>query len=282
MNTRLPTITLPSGQSVPILGQGTWHMGDGKASIAMEVDSLRQGMALGMTLIDTAEMYGDGASECVVGEALLGRRDEVFVVSKVLPSNASHQGVRAACERSLSHLGVERIDLYLLHWREEDTPLAETVATFEELKAEGKIGAWGVSNFDVADMEDLLAVPGGDRVAVNQVLYNLSRRGIEFDLLPWCQARGIGVMAYSPLDEGRLLRHAGLIQFARARNLDPAQVALAFILAHPGIIAIPKAGSAAHARDNREALAIQLGSKDLAALDAMFPAPRRKVPLEMI
>ncbi|TBU95850.1 aldo/keto reductase [Phytopseudomonas dryadis] len=282
MSDRLPMIELPGGQSVVALGQGTWHMGDGKAGIDAEVTSLRHGLDLGMTLIDTAEMYGNGASEQVVGEALRGRRDEAFVVSKVLPENASRQGIHHSCERSLKHLGIDHIDLYLLHWRESDTSLAEVVETFEALKAEGKIGAWGVSNFDVDDMEELLAVPGGDRVAVNQVLYNLAQRGIEYDLLPWCQARGIAIMAYSPLDEGRLLRHDGLIRFAEERQLSAAQVALAFVLARPGVIAIPKAGSAHHAQNNRKAATIRFTADELAELDRLFAAPTRKIPLATI
>lgn len=282
MTQGIPTLTLPSGQAVPVLGQGTWHMGDVNASLGQEIASLRHGLDLGMTLIDTAEMYGDGASERVVGEAIRARRERAFVVSKVLPQHATPQGIRAACERSLRHLGIEQIDLYLLHWREDGTSLADVVVTFEALKAEGRISAWGVSNFDVPDMEDLLAVPGGDQVAVNQVLYNLSRRGIEFDLLPWCLARGIGVMAYSPLDEGRLLHHKELARFAQARGLTAAQAALAFVLARRGVIAIPKAGAAGHTRDNRDALSIRFGASDLAQLDALFPPPQCEMPFEMI
>ncbi|MGB3068614.1 MAG: aldo/keto reductase [Ottowia sp.] len=282
MTPSIPALALPSGQMVPVLGQGTWHMGDGDDARAREVASLRHGLDLGMTLIDTAEMYGDGASERVVGEAIRARREHAFVVSKVLPQHASPQGIRAACERSLHHLGIERLDLYLLHWREKDTQLPEVIATFEALKAEGRIAAWGVSNFDVADMKELLAVPGGDQVAVNQVLYSLAHRGVEFDLLPWCQANGIGVMAYSPFDEGRLLRHEGLARFAQARHLSAAQVALAFVLARRGVMAIPKAASADHTRENRDALTIQFSTQDLSALDAMFPPPRQKMPLEMI
>ncbi len=233
MHDPIPTTTLPDGRRVPVLGQGTWRMGDAPARAADEVKSLQLGLDLGLALIDTAEMYGDGASERIVGEAVRGRRDEAFIVSKVLPSNASRLGTEAACERSLKHLGVDHIDLYLLHWR-GGYPLAETVAAFEALKKAGKIRAWGVSNFDVDDMEELLSVPDGRHVAVNQVLYNLSRRGIEFDLLPWCQQRGIAIMAYSPLDEGRLLRNPDLIHIAKAHQATPAQIALAFLKTRPG------------------------------------------------
>ena len=279
--TTLPVTKLLSGTAVPVLGQGTWHMGENARGKAQEVASLRRGLELGMTLIDTAEMYASGGSERVVGEAIKGRRDEAFVVSKVLPSNASRAGVRQACERSLNNLGVERIDLYLLHWR-GGTPLAETVSAFEELKAARKIGGWGVSNFDVDDMEELLSVPGGDNVTVNQVLYNLGSRGIEYDLLPWCQSRGIAVMAYSPLDEGRLLRHHGFSAFASARGMTTAQAALAFVVAREGTIAIPKTSSPGRAEENLKAAALRLTSEDLQELDAMFLPPNRKVSLAMI
>ncbi|AHK44808.1 MULTISPECIES: aldo/keto reductase [Ensifer] len=281
MHDPIPTTTLIDGRSVPVLGQGTWRMGDERSRAAEEVKSLQAGLDLGMTLIDTAEMYGNGASERVVGEAVKGRRDEAFIVSKVLPSNASRIGTEAACERSLKHLGIDHIDLYLLHWR-GGYPLAETVAAFEALKKAGKIGAWGVSNFDVDDMEELLAVPGGKNVAANQVLYNLSRRGIEYDLLPWCQKRGVAVMAYSPLDEGRLLRNADLVHIAKAHQATPAQIALAFLKTRPGVISIPKTGSAERARENRDAMDIHLTPENLATLDNAFPPPKRKRSLEMI
>ncbi len=281
MHDPIPTTTLPDGRRVPVLGQGTWRMGDAPSRKNDEVKSLQLGLDLGMTLIDTAEMYGNGASERIVGEAVSGRRDEAFIVSKVLPSNASRTGTEAACERSLKHLGIEQIDLYVLHWR-GGYPLAETVAAFEALKKAGKIGAWGVSNFDVDDMEELLAVPDGKNVAVNQVLYNLSRRGIEFDLLPWCQKRGIAIMAYSPLDEGRLLRHPDLIHIAKAHQATPSQIALAFLKTRPGVISIPKTGSADRARENRDAMDIHLTAEDLGDLDRAFPPPKRKRSLEMI
>lgn len=281
MHDPIPTTTLIDGRTVPVLGQGTWRMGDERSRAADEVRSLQAGLDLGMTLIDTAEMYGNGASERIVGQAVRGRRDEVFVVSKVLPSNASRIGTEAACERSLKHLGIDHIDLYLLHWR-GGYPLAETAAAFEALKKAGKIGAWGVSNFDVDDMEELLAVPGGKNVAANQVLYNLSRRGIEYDLLPWCQKRGVAIMAYSPLDEGRLLRNPDLVHIAKAHQATPAQIALAFLKTRPGVISIPKTGSATRARENRDAMDIHLTAENLTALDNAFPPPKRKRSLEMI
>ncbi|WP_312362772.1 aldo/keto reductase [Ensifer sp.] len=280
MHDPIPTTTLIDGRTVPVLGQGTWRMGDERARAADEVKSLQAGLDLGMTLIDTAEMYGNGASEAIVGQAVKGRRDEAFIVSKVLPSNASRDGTEAACERSLRHLGVDHIDLYLLHWR-GGYPLAETVAAFEALKKAGKIGAWGVSNFDVDDMEELLAVPGGQNVAANQVLYNLQRRGIEFDLLPWCQKRGVAFMAYAPLDGSGLLRNPDLVHIAKAHQATPAQIALAFLKTRPGVISIPKTGSAQRTRENREAMDIHLTAENLTALDHAFPPPRRKRSLEM-
>lgn len=277
----LPEAALPDGRRIAALGQGTWHMGESRASAADEVRALQTGIDLGMTLIDTAEMYAAGGAETVVGEAIKGRSDAVFLVSKVLPSNASRSGTIAACETSLRRLGTERIDLYLLHWQ-GGYPLAETVAAFERLKADGKIGAWGVSNFDVDDMEELLSVPGGGNVATNQVLYNLARRGIEFDLLPWSDRRSIPTMAYSPLDEGRLLRHQTLAQIAAGHGATAAQVALAFVLSRDNVIAIPKSGSAARVVENRKAVDLRLTAEDRAALDAAFPPPPRKRPLEMI
>lgn len=274
-------ITLPGNGSVPVLGQGTWHMGENRAAAQAEIRALQAGIDLGMTLIDTAEMYGDGRSEELVGRAVEGRRDSVFIVSKVLPSNASRRGTLAACEASLKRLGTDRIDLYLLHWRGRH-PLSETVAAFEELKAAGKIGAWGVSNFDVDDMEELLSVADGDHVAANQVLYNPARRGIEFDLLPWSDERGIATMAYSPLDEGRLVRHPALARIAAGHGESAAQVALAFLLSRPHVIVIPKSGSPERVAENRKAADLILTPDDMATLDAAFPPPRRKQPLEMI
>ncbi|MCJ8025235.1 aldo/keto reductase [Shinella yambaruensis] len=281
MKAELPAVTLPGGRQVPALGLGTWHMGEGDASMAAEVNSLRAGIDLGMTLIDTAEMYADGGAETVVGEAIRGRRDAVYLVSKVLPYNASRSGTIAACEASLKRLGTDHVDLYLLHWRGRH-PLAETVEAFEALKAEGKIGAWGVSNFDKDDMLELLDAAEPARPAANQVLYNLSRRGIEFDLLRWSQVQGIPIMAYSPLDEGRLVGHPVLEEIGRIHKASSAQVALAFLLTRPGVIAIPKSGSPDRVRENFHAAEIRLTSEDLRLLDEAFPPPTRKRPLEMI
>ena len=281
MQDTIPTTSLPSGLSIPVIGQGTWHMGERKASAAEEAKCLRHGLDLGMTLIDTAEMYAEGGAERIVGEAIKGRRNDAFIVSKVLPTNASLNGTIKACEASLKRLGTDRIDLYLLHWRGRYR-LAETVEAFETLRQAGKIGAWGVSNFDADDMEELLAVPDGGNVAANQVLYNLARRGIEYDLLKHSQARGIPLMAYSPLDEGRLMRHPDLIHIAKAHQATVAQVALAFLIRNPGVIVIPKTAMPERVRENRATVEIQLTTVDLAILDRAFPPPGRKMPLEMI
>jgi len=282
--THLP---LPSGRTIPILGQGTWNMGEDPAARAAEVAALRLGLDLGMTLIDTAEMYGEGGAEEVVGEAIAGRRDEVFLVSKVYPHNASRAGVRAACERSLRRLRTECLDLYLLHWR-GNVPLAETLEAFERLREEGKIRDYGVSNFDTDDMEEAAALAQGRHVAADQVLYNLIQRGIEWDLLPWCRARGIPVMAYSPLEstpdeQGPLLARAQLAEVARRHGVTPAQVALAWLLRQDGVVTIPKAVQPAHVRANRAALdlAPRLTPDDMALLDAGFPPPARKRSLAM-
>jgi diketogulonate reductase-like aldo/keto reductase len=272
------TLKLPAGEAVPVLGQGTWMMGERGGDRAREIAALRLGVELGMTLIDTAEMYGDGAAERLVGEALAGLRDRVFLVSKVYPHNASRRGVAEACERSLKRLGTDRIDLYLLHWRGGE-PLAETVAGFRDLVGAGKIRHWGVSNFDLDDMVEL---PHGEDCQTNQVLYNLGRRGIEWDLLPWAQARAMPVMAYSPLEQARLLGKSALAAVARRHATSPAAVALAWVLARPGVIAIPKAGTTDHVRGNRAALDLVLDAEDLAALDAAFPPPRARRPLEML
>lgn len=281
MRDPIPTVTLPSGIAVPALGQGTWNMGDNAAHARDEIASLKTGLDLGMTLIDTAEMYADGGSEEVVGKAIEGRRDEVFLVSKVYPSNASRSGAIEACERSLKRLNTDRLDLYLLHWRGE-YPLAETVEAFESLKTAGKIEAWGVSNFDVADMEELIAVPNGSNVATNQVLYNLARRGIEYDLLPWCQERNIPIMAYSPIEQGRLLDNPELIRIAKTYQATPAQVALAFLLERDGVISIPKSSNARRIEENRDSVALDITDEDWTVLDAAFPPPSRKKPLEML
>jgi len=281
MKAELPAVTLPGGRQVPALGLGTWHMGESRASAAQEAASLRAGLDLGMTVIDTAEMYADGGAETVVGDAIRGRRDEVFLVSKVLPHNASRAGTIAACEASLERLGTDHIDLYLLHWRGR-YPLADTVEAFERLKADGKIGAWGVSNFDEEDMKELLGVAEPARPMANQVLYNLARRGIEYDLLRWSQVQGIPIMAYSPLDEGRLIGHPVLEEIGRIHNAGGAQIALAFLLTKAGVIAIPKSGSPERVRENFKASEIRLTSEDLRLLDEAFPPPTRKRPLEMI
>jgi diketogulonate reductase-like aldo/keto reductase len=276
----MPTVTLPSGLSVPALGLGTWKMGEDAREADREIASLRHGLDLGLTLIDTAEMYGEGGAEKITGEAIAGRRDDVFIVSKVYPQNASRNGAVEACERSLRRLKTDRIDLYLLHWRGPH-PLEETVAGFERLRADGKIGAWGVSNFDVDDMEELMHVPYGENCAANQVLYNLSRRGIEHDLLPWCRERRIPIMAYSPIEQGRIIRNAELIRIAKANQATPAQVALAFLLKQ-GVIAIPKSSSPERIEENAGAIGLEISDADWAALDAAFPSPRRKQPLEML
>ncbi len=277
----MKTVRLPGGEDVPALGLGTWMMGDDPGRRAEEIAALRRGLDLGMTLIDTAEMYGEGASERLVGEAIAGRRDEVFLVSKVYPHNASREGTVAACERSLKRLGTDRLDLYLLHWRGK-YPLAETVAAFEGLKSAGKIRHWGVSNLDAGDMEELLAVPGGEAVAANQVLYNLSRRGIEWDLLPAMQRRGVPVMAYSPVEQARLLNNRQLLALAADHGVSGAQLALAFVLDRDGVIAIPKSGRAAHVEDNSRALDVVMTDELRGALDGLFPPPRRATSLEMI
>lgn len=274
-------VRLPDGTEVPALGQGTWHMGERGADRAREAAALRLGLDLGMTLIDTAEMYADGGAEEVVAEAIAGRRDEVFLVSKVYPHNAGGAKLEAACARSLKRLQVETIDLYLLHWR-GSIPLAETVAGFERLRAAGKIRRWGVSNLDVEDLEEL--GPGLADCAADQVLYSLEHRGIEHDLLPFCRGRDLPVMAYSPVGQGgALLRHKALAEVARRHAATPAQVALAWTLRAPGgVISIPKAADPAHVRQNAAARDVALTEEDLAALDAAFPPPRRKRPLAML
>jgi diketogulonate reductase-like aldo/keto reductase len=275
------TVALPNGESVPALGQGTWQMAERTSRRAQEIEALRLGVELGMTLIDTAEMYGEGAAEELVAEALSDARDRLFLVSKVYPHNASRQGVIEACERSLRRLQTDWLDLYLLHWR-GSVPLEETVAVFEELRRSGSIRHWGVSNFDIDDMEELIRVPGGENCAANQVLYNMTRRGPEFDLIPWMAARNMPLMAYSPIEQGRLPRSGALQTVARRHDASPFQIALAWLLHRPGVMAIPKASSAQHVKENHSALDIRLSPEDLAAIDAEFPAPRRKRPLEMI
>jgi diketogulonate reductase-like aldo/keto reductase len=278
----IPVAKLPDGTSVPALGQGTWHMGEGRDPPEKEADVLRLGLDLGLTLIDTAEMYGDGGAERVVGRAIAGRRETVFLVSKVYPHNASRRGVPAACERSLQRLGTDVIDLYLLHWR-GSTPLAETVEAFEALRRQHKIRYWGVSNFDLDDMTELFGVPQGQDCATDQVLYNPDVRGIEFDLLPWCEQHRMPVMAYSPIGQGgRLLKSPALAEVARRHQATPAQVAIAWCLRRPGIICIPKSADAEHLQQNAAAADLKLSADDLAVIDAAHPPPKRKQSLGML
>lgn len=277
----IPNTALPSGEPVPTCGLGTWMMGESEKKRAQEVAAIGLGLDLGMTLIDTAEMYGDGEAESIVGDAIGGRRDGLFIVSKVLPENASRKGTIAACERSLKRLRTDRIDLYLLHWR-GSTPLSHTLEAFADLQRTGKIRHWGVSNFDTDDMEELVALPGGDRCAVNQVLYNLKRRRIEYDLVPFCRARQIPIMAYSPIEQGRLLGASVLQMVAGGHGATPAQVALAWLLAQDGTIVIPKAAKPEHVRDNIAALDLTLTAEDFADLDRAFPAPQKKYALDML
>lgn len=278
--------TPPSGthsRALPALtgiGQGTWGMGERAQAAKTEIHALQRGIDLGMTLIDTAEMYGDGGAERIVAEAIAGRCAEVFVVSKVLPGHADLRGTIAACEASLRRLRIDCIDLYLLHWR-GSVPLADTLDAFDRLRQQGKIAHWGVSNFDPSDM-DALRRAGGDAVATNQVLYNLTRRGIEYDLLPQSQRAGLPIMAYSPIEQGRVLRHPALLAVAQRHSATPAQIALAWVLRQPGVMAIPKAASLAHVDENAGARAVRLTAEDLAALDRAFAPPKRAVPLEML
>ena len=281
MNPGMKYVTLPSGEQVAALGQGTWQMGDIRGQRDEEIATLRLGLDLGLTVIDTAEMYGGGRSEALIGEALAGRRDEAFIVSKVMPSNASRRGVVAACEQSLRHLQTDRIDLYLLHWP-GSVPLQETLQGFEALVRAGKIRYWGVSNFDVDDMQDVVDLPGGAAVATNQVLYNLSRRGVEWDLLPWLRERSIPLMAYSPIEQARLLRNTKLNDFATRHGMTPAQVALAWLLAADDVMVIPKTSHRERLRENVAALEQPLNAEQLAELDALFPAPTGPRALEML
>ena len=277
------TVRLPSGDQVSAIGQGTWYMGDRASEASREISSLQLGIDLGMTLIDTAEMYADGGAERIVAQAVAGRRDQVFIVSKVYPHNASRTGVPAACERSLKRLNTDRIDLYLLHWR-GGHPLTETVAAFEKLREQGKIRNWGVSNLDVPDMEELTGAPGGGNCAANQVLYHPNSRGIEYDLVDWCEKRGVAIMAYSPLGHttSRLLRSPPLVAVARRHGVTPAQVALAWGLRFPHVISIPKASDPAHVRENAAAIDVALTAEDLAEIDAAHKPPQRKRPLDLL
>ena len=275
------TVALPSGERVPALGLGTWNMGERKAARAEEIATLRLGLDLGLTLIDTAEMYGEGRSEELIGEAIAGRRDEAFLVSKVYPHNASRKAALAACERSLKRLRTDRLDLYLLHWRGR-VPLAETVGAFEDLKRAGKIRHWGVSNLDVDDMQELWSLDAGRNVATNQLLYNLTRRGIEWALLPWLRERRVPVMAYSPIEQAKLLRSTRLAGFCKRHGMTPAQAALAWLLARDDVIAIPKTGQRARLKENAGALGRALSAEELAELDRLFAPPSAPAPLEML
>ena len=274
-------VTFADGTTVPALGQGAWEIGDDPARRDAEQQALARGIDLGMTLIDTAELYGDGRSERLVGEVVAGRREEVFIVSKVRPENASEMKMMLSCERSLERLKVDRLDLYLLHW-EGHVPLEETVEAFRELVDEGMIARWGVSNLDLDAMERLMRIEGGEDCAANQLLYNLGSRGVEFDLLPWMQARDMPMMAYSPLGRGGLLEHPLILDIANRHSAEPAQVVLAAVLRHDGVIAIPKASSVEHVEANADALDIQFDLEDLERLDAAFPPPKHAVPLDII
>jgi diketogulonate reductase-like aldo/keto reductase len=277
----MPQITLPDGEHVPAYGQGTWHMGETRTRFADEAAALKLGIDLGVTLIDTAEMYGNGVAEEIVAEAAKGRRDKLFIVSKVLPYNASQRGAVEACERSLKRLKTDHIDLYLLHWR-GSYPFAETLAAFDKLKQQGKIRHHGVSNFDRRDMEEWVK-SGGEGVASNQILYNLTRRGPEWEVIPWCRQHNVSIMAYSPIEQGRMLGQAGLAQVAaRHDGATPAQVALAWLLRRDGMIVIPKAGNKDHVRENAGALELQLTDQDLADLDKAFPPPKGRTALGML
>ncbi len=276
----MKTIRFPDGTTVPALGQGSWMMAEDPAHRSDEIASLREGLSLGLTLIDTAEMYANGESERLVGEAIADMRDDVFLVSKAYPQNASRDRLPRACEASLNRLGTDRLDLYLLHWR-GNVPLAETVEAMERLVAAGKILRWGVSNLDVDDMAELVA-SGGEGCQTDQILYNLTRRGPEYDLIPWLAQHQMPVMAYSPVEQGRLVAHPGLVQMAGERDATPAQLALAWLLTRDGILPIPKAGSVSHVRDNRAALDLTLSEAELRRLDDLFPPPRAPEPLAML
>jgi diketogulonate reductase-like aldo/keto reductase len=280
------TVTLRDGTVLPAIGQGTWNMGDDQSRRAEEIAALQAGIEAGMTLIDTAEMYGEGRSEELVGEAIRGRRDEVFLVSKVYPHNAGGNKLVQSCEQSLKRLGTDHLDLYLLHWRGR-IPLQETIEGMQRLIADGKIRRWGVSNLDVDDMNELMRISGAEQCAVNQVLYHLGSRGIEYDLLPWQQEHGMPVMAYSPLAQAgslrrELIQHPVVQQIADEHGAEPFQIMLSWCIRSGSVIAIPKASSVDHAKSNAQAAAIQLSEQQLQQLDEAFPAPQHKVTLDMI
>jgi diketogulonate reductase-like aldo/keto reductase len=275
------TIRLPSGQAMPVLGLGTWRMGESSQQKQAEIAALRHGLDLGINLIDTAEMYGEGGAEMVVAEAIADRRPAVFLVSKVYPHNATKKGTIAACERSLKRLKTDYLDLYLLHWR-GSVPLSETLEAFQTLQQAGKIRDYGVSNFDVEDMAEAVSLPAGQAIATNQILYNLKRRGVEWELLPWCRQHHIPIMAYSPVEQGRLLKNRTLQTIAEQRQMTPAQIAIAWLLHQDNVTAIPKASSTEHVEQNLAALDLQLTADELKALDAAFPPPTQRVALEML
>ncbi|MFT4434863.1 aldo/keto reductase [Caballeronia sp. 15715] len=281
MTSQEKVVHLPSGEQIPALGQGTWEMGDSARTRSAEIAALKTGVDLGMTVIDTAEMYGEGESEKLIAEALKDRRDELFIVSKVYPHNGSESGVKAACERSLKRLQTDRIDLYLLHWRGGED-LEGVIGGFEALKAQGKIRHWGVSNFDTDDMVELFALENGNRCATNQILYNVARRGPEFELLPWMRERNMPAMAYSPVDHARLPKQSVLNDIAKARGLSAMQVALAWVLQQPQVIAIPKAGTVAHVIENAAAREVTLSGEEMSLIDSQFKPPRSKRALEML
>lgn len=275
----MKTVTLPSGEQVPSFGQGTWFMGEDRGNRQEEIATLRLGLDLGLTLIDTAEMYGGGRSEELVAEAIGNRRDEAFLVSKVYPHNASRTDAVKACERSLKRLGTDRIDLYLLHWR-GDVPLSETMEAFQALQRDGKIRHYGVANFDRDDLQDLWSTAGGDAVATDQLLYNLTRRTIEGDVLPWLREHKIPVMAYSPMERSQLVDDPQLIEFARRHGMTPAQIALAWLLAADDVIVIPKTGHRERLRENVGAIGHPLTENQLTELNGLFPPPANPQPLE--
>lgn len=277
----MKSVILPSGERVPAFGQGTWYMGDDRATRAEEIATLKLGLDLGLALIDTAEMYGGGRAEQLVAEAIAGRREEVFLVSKVLPQNATRRGTIAACEKSLKRLKTDRLELYLLHWR-GDAPFAETLEALMALQRAGKIRHYGVSNLDFADMQEWWPLAGGAAIATSQLLYNLKRRGIEGDLLPWLRERRVPIMAYSPLEQARLVKHPQLAAFAKRHGMTPAQAALAWLLAHDDVIVIPKSANRGHLQENTGALAHPLTAAQLAELDRLFPPPAGPRVLEML
>jgi len=274
-------VRLPAGEEIPAFGIGTWRLGEKRSLREREIAAIKLGVDLGVRLIDTAEMYGEGVAESLVAEAIAGRRDDIFLVSKVYPHNASRRGAVAACERSLQRLRTDRIDLYLLHWR-GSAPLEETVAAFETLRSAGKIRHWGVSNLDLADMKELMSVPNGSQVATNQVLYNLQRRGIEWHLLPWLREHRVPIMAYSPIEQGRLLRESRLAALAARSGITAAQLALAWLLAKDDVVVIPKSSDPQRLKENCAALDVRLNAEQLAELDAIFPPPSGASALPML